>query len=244
MSRLSDIYNESKKQSEELNSLNSVDKIIEIESQNKFNKDNSRIILALFVAIILLTAYQIMDLVFDDSIMAYQNTTTPSLDAPVVANRLDSVSVKDVESLIRGEVRRYLRARYPKNGKEAKYLYKYVMNHSEGRTKLDFKARLQDITEISKQLDSGSVVSIYPVNSKKILIEEASSGKWNIRIPVRRVNSIGTKGDERTEPTIEMTMVYRKPSNKESSSGLYVTNYKVAYIPNSLSKKEIILEDD
>lgn len=250
---IKDLYNKNGKSNSDIEDDNEsyvsedIDVIQEIEESQQTiinERKNYSILNALLVSLLVISVYFTYRNVTDDSIMVYQCPITNDLDGASKLTQITDGRTRDYETLIRGEIRKFIRAMYPKNALEAKYLWEYAYRHSKGSLKDDFEEKLEYLDKQKDQFRLGNVTSVYPsVPSDEAISIRESGGGWNVSIPVRRVKRFGATGDERIEPTIKMRIESYDPHIEGSESGLYVTDFYLSYVPDSISGKEIILKN-
>lgn len=201
-------------------------------------KRNYYAMAALFFFNILLASYQIYVNESDDVAISYSLPDQRNMDAPVLLKEADRGTIRDVDTLMKGFVRQYLRARYPKNGSEARMMYEFIVKHSMGDIKKDFSARLDRIDEISRLLDSGSTVTIYPKNSEELKIRKNGIlGNWIAEFDGRYVADSGTDNSARAYVKVRIEISQGTQSIKNSPSGFYVSDYKVTYIKDGVTNE-------
>lgn len=201
-------------------------------------KRNYYALTALFLFNIILASYQIYINESDDIAISYSLPDQRNMDAPVILKEADRGTIKDIDTLMKGFVRQYMRARYPKNGAEAKMMYEFIEKHSKGDIKRDFSSRLDRIEDISRVIDSGSTVNIYPKNSEDLRIrKDGALGSWIAEFDGRYVSDTGLEDSARSLVKVRLEIVQGKESIKNSPSGLYVADYKVTYIKDGVTNE-------
>lgn len=179
----------------------------------------------LLVSAFLLGLYICYDLFRDDKVMAYSAPPASSLNAPIRPKKFTDMSGINTKDFLIDSVRKYLRAKYPKNSNELRYLYEYVRNHSEGVERSDYISRLSDLKEVSRAFDQGTITAIYIKDVDMISVGFNKKTKlWNVEIPARKVKFIGLAGDERLEPLISLSIKIVEPTRK--NDGFIVTDYR------------------
>lgn len=213
-----------------------------IEREKKANEALSKRLMfaqLLLLVSFLLGLYVCYDLFRDDKVLAYSAPPASSLNAPIRPKKINDLSAIKTKDFIIDSVRKYLRAKYPKNSNELRYLYEYVRNHSEGTEKRDYIARLSDLKEIAQTFDKGTITNIYINDVSMISIGfDKKTRLWNVELPARKVKFIGLSGDERTEPLITLSIKLTEPTRK--NDGFVVMNYTETIV-DPVTKEVIIL---
>lgn len=193
----------------------------------------------MLVCAVLLGLYVCYDLFNDDRVLAYSAPPASSLNAPIRPKKFNDMSAIDQKDFIIDSVRKYLRAKYPKNSGELRAFYEYVRNHSSGLERSDYVSRLSDLKDVATSIDKGKITNIYVKDVDMISIGFNKQTKlWSVEIPARKVKFIGLTGDERTEPLISMTIKLSRPTTK--NDGYIVTDYKETVV-DPVTKEVIIL---
>ena len=215
-----------KKTYEEI-SLEDVSDIKSSEESSEINleKINVRkklsILKALVICSILYGSTTLYDLYNDVTVMTFAAPAVHDTNVPQRLSRIENISKDEMEHYLKDFVRQYIRARYPKNDIEAKFMYEFIRDHSSGEIKSDFNSRIENLIKVSDALNSGKITSIYPKNSMNIQIRksDSNSSEWKVLLPVRKVKRVGLNGDERTDPNIEMTIEVQEPTQKNIGFG-------------------------
>lgn len=245
--------NDFKKLTEKLNSNNEDNSSVEELSVKEFKglradrelslielagKRNYYVIVGLFLFNILLSGYNIILNESDDIAISYSLPDIRNMDAPVLLKEIDSGTVSDIDNLVKGFVRQYMRARYPKNSLEAETMYTFIARHSSGDIQRDFDGRIGRLVEIGRMLDSGNTVNIYPKSSEDLKIrKDGVLGGWIAEFDGRYVADIGTSESARAYVKVRLEIVRSSPSIKNSPSGFYVNSYKVTYVKDGITNE-------
>lgn len=201
-------------------------------------KRNFYAIAALFMFNILMASYQIYLNESDDIAISYSLPDQRNMDAPVLLKEFDRGTIQDVDTLMKGFVRQYMRARYPKNGEEARMMYEFIAKHSKGDVRKDFLARLDRIEEIKSKIGSGSTVNIYPKSSGDLKIRKNGLlGNWVAEFDGRYVADTGMDASARASVKVRLELTQDTQSINNSPSGFYVTDYKVTYIKDGVTNE-------
>jgi type IV secretory pathway component VirB8 len=201
-------------------------------------KRNYYSLVALFAFNVMMATYQIYLNESDDIAISYSLPDQRNMDAPVLLKEADHGTVRDVDTLVKGFVRQYLRARYPKNALEARMMYTFISRHSEGDIKRDFDARLDRLEEIKSKLNGGQTVNIYPKSSEDLKIRKNGIlGNWIAEFDGRYVADTGISDSARAYVKVRLEITQGAQSIKNSPSGFYVTEYKVTYIKDGVTNE-------
>jgi hypothetical protein len=201
-------------------------------------KRNYYSLVSLFLFILFLSSYQIYLNESDDVAVSYSLPELRNMDAPVLLEEISGGTDSDSDHIMKGFVRQYLRARYPKNSKEARMMYSFVARTSKGNIRKDFLSRLSDMSEISRKLDSGGTTTIYPKSSDNIKIRKNSTlGNWIVEFDGRYVSDIGVNDSSRAYVKVNMEITHGSGSIKNSPSGLYVVVYHVTYMKDGVTNE-------
>lgn len=227
-------------QLEDINKIVSTEESVLINTEKASNNKKMMLVKALVVGSLVLGALTLLDLFADNKVMIFAAPVVNNLDSPQRLQRLDEISSDEMEKFLHDSIRKYLRARYPKNSKELKFMYEYIRNHSSGTIKSDFNSRLQNLQDAAEALDRGKIISLYVKNSLNVVLVKKDGGSvWSAEIPVRKVKRVGVQGDERTDPDIRMTIELNKPTLE--NEGFTVTKYEEVWTKDPVSKNTIIL---
>lgn len=213
-----------------------------IEEERRLEDEvNKKLTFAMFMVYssLALGFYVCFDLFTDDEVLAYSAPPASSLNAPIRPKKLTDLSAIEQKDFIIDSVRKYLRAKYPKNSGELRSMYEYVKNHSEGNERSDYISRLSDLEEVARSIDKGSIINLYIKDVDMISIGfNKQTSLWSIEIPARKVKFIGLLGDEKTEPLITITLKLVNPTR--TNDGYIVTDYKETVV-DPVTKETIIL---
>lgn len=249
-----DSDNKEKKQEEhessenlELNTLdiNEKDKIDELV-ENEVLSNSIIMLFVIFISLsVLIAGHSILTMVkmsTDKSIPLVICPQTYDLDAPVVMSTIKDAGIVGQDRWIRGFIRRYVSAQFPRTGQDAREKFKYLVNHSKNNVAFKYQEFLDEIEEITKFIDSGNYYKFYPIDSKDIRIRNYPDTKdtWVVEIDGYLIKRSSGK-EERYSPTLKY-IVQAGESNMDNPEGLYVIDTSLEQITDYVagSKKELI----
>lgn len=197
------------------------------------------------VGVILFCLLSSYSLVTDDSIQIFLCPTVREMDAPVAIRKISSATAYEAENYIRGFVRQYVRALYPKNSMEAKEHFKFVYEHSIGKARYDYGGFLKDFEKIGKELDNGRVTDFFPAkptaDADSMRISKKSDNKWVVEIDGFLNDKKSLVEDDRGIITLRLNVFKEYARLGGSRSGLYVESFEITTMSDAVSdvKKEV-----
>ena len=225
--------------------MESIDKLID---KGKIEREYSSVNLfavSLMVSSIIFSAYSVIGFITDDEPFLYKCPEQESSNV-VEMKRLDNISTKEVDLMLRSFIKDYLYHRYPKNKDQVKDSYEYIVRHSTGTIKYDFEDRLieDNVNKVISDIAGGKLISFYPENSLKIKISKTSDGVFKVQIDGRYVKEVGG-GDsdaERIDVRLIMGIEKQSPSLAGAVNGLVVTEYELSYVPDAVNNERVVLD--
>ena len=171
--------------------------------------------------------YQLFSVYTDDSAIVGVCPRAYDLDSPVKMDLLGkNHNLKD--KWLKGFVRKVLTYNYPRSGNDVEVFYKYLSSHSLGSDKIKYLARLDEISEIKRSLESGNFAKFYPEDSKDVKIRPLDENTWKVQIDGYLKQRLDGKVSV-TTPTISFEVETGKIT-KDNPEGLYFSNYQVEEI--------------
>jgi hypothetical protein len=161
-----------------------------------------------------------------------------NLDSPVIMKTINNVGVVGQDRWIRGFIRRYINAIFPRNKEDVNPFFKYVVNHSRGAVKRKYYGYLKDSDEIANIVDTGYYYKFYPKNSTDIRIRPLQDNKnaWAVEVDGYLIKRMNVE-TERFTPTLRF-IVEADLSNLDNPEGLFVTEFNNELITDYVSGRK------
>lgn len=213
--------------------------LAEIESHKEIASSNEVVFFSISCGIILCCLTFSWLYHTDDEIQVYACPASREMDAPVAMKRINDIGQYEAENFIRGFVRQYVRALYPKNSGEAEDHFKFIALHSTGKEKEIYKGFLNDLENIGKELDSGKTTDFFPIrpisDPDSVLMSKSDLGGWVVEIKGFLNNRHSAMDDDRGVVTLRFEVVKDKARLDGSYSGLYVRAFDIVTVTDSVS---------
>lgn len=183
----------------------------------------STIFLLLFIVARAVTLYS------DDTLVSYRAPEVVEMGAPIKLTQIEQVEPDKLQNMIYDFSRLFIRSLYPKNSKEAKFHYDYIVRHTTNYDlKNEYKSYLESVDEVGVQLDSGRFKEFFPLNSLDFRIRKIDEKKeWVFEIDGFLNNRISMIEESRGVVTMRLVIEYLKPSTNGSYSGWYVKDIEI-----------------
>ena len=137
--------------------------LAEIETHKEMTSNNEVIFFSISSGVILCCLIFAWIFHTDDEIQAFVCPVTKEMDAPVALRKINEIDQYEAENFLRGFVRQYVRALYPKNSFEAPEHYRFVKLHSVGKEREIYAGFLKDVERIGRELDQGKTTDFFPI---------------------------------------------------------------------------------
>jgi len=211
----------------------------EMESAKEASSQSETLFISLSVGIIFGCLYFSHSFITDDSIQIFKCPVMREMDAPVAMKKISDIDSYDAEIYIRGFVRQYIRALYPKNSLEAEELFRFIAQHSLGKEKEVYGGYLNDFKKIGDSLDQGRSTDFFPVSSTDIRISKNTlSSSWIVEIDGFMNNRHSALEDDRGAVTLRLEVVKDSARLGGSHSGLYVSNLEVVSMTDPVANNQ------
>src|SRR5690606_4546537 len=147
----------------------------------------------------------IFQMVFDRSIPLVHCPRSFDLDRPVLLKPMTEMNALSTDNWIKGFIINFSMKLFPRNAIDSESFFRYIANHTTGSLQSRYKARVDEIDKINKEIQAGNFSKFWITDSEKIIIRKVSNGKWNAIVYgfLHRRNN----GElEKTQPRIELTV--------------------------------------
>lgn len=183
----------------------------------------STIVLLLFIVTRAIKLYS------DDTLVSYRAPEVTEMGAPIRLVQLEQLSPNELQNMIYDFSRLFIRSLYPKNSKEAKFHYDYIVRHTTNYDlKNEYQSYLDSLDDVGVQLDSGRFKEFFPLNSLDFRVRKIDNEKeWVFEIDGFLNNRISMIEESRGVVTMRLTIEYLRPSSKGSYSGWYVKDLEI-----------------
>ncbi len=174
----------------------------------------------------------------DDSLIAYRAPDMREMGAPIRLQKIEELRADQIQNMLHDFVRKYIRALYPQNSKEADFLYKYVVRHTrDPRLLREYKSYLQSLESIGEALDKGKTMVFSPVNSLDVRMRKKKDREraWIIEVDGFLNNRLSLSEEDRGIVTLRFEVAYDRPSLEGSYSGWYVDKYDILTIRDAVA---------
>jgi len=152
---------------------------------------------------------------------------------------LKEEGIKEKDRWVRGFVRRFILAQFPRTKEDVKKSFKYVKDHSTDSVRFKYEKLLSDAEKISENID-GTHYQFYPKVSDSgydLRIRKGdSSDEWVVEIDgylVKKMNN----NEERYFPTLKYKIKAGK-ATLQNPEGLYVVEANIERIVDYVSGKK------
>lgn len=144
------------------------------------------------------------------------------LDAPVTLKPLESLSAEQYEKHAFGFVRRFVTNQYPRSSSEVEASLSYLKAHSKGEIARRWLAYEEEINNYKRNLDSGKIIKVYPINGERWRISKNGSSGFIVEFDawVIRENGVGRE----SEASTVRYLIEKGPYTVDNPEGLYVMN--------------------
>lgn len=213
--------------------------LAELQTSKEMASQGELIFYSFATGIVLVCLFLSYIYVTDDQIQVFKCPVMREMDAPVAMKKISDVDEYEAEVFIRGFVRQYVRALYPKNSSEAEGHFKFITQHSLGNQKVLYAGFLKDHVKIGQDLDNGRTTDFFPVNSLDMRISKNSlSDSWIVEIDGYMNNRTSALEDDRGVVTLRLEVVKDKSRLDGSYSGLYVSNVDILTMTDAVANNK------
>jgi hypothetical protein len=179
----------------------------------------------------------IINIVGDDSIPLVACPKAYDLDAPVLMKTIKSSGAAEKDKWVKGFIRRFIQAQFPRSPLESKASLEYVAAHARGAVKRRYEGYLDRLKEFNKLLDDNYYYSYYVSNSLDTRIRASgSSGEWAVEVDGFLVRSAGTL-EERTSPSLHY-VIRAGEHTMANPEGLYVIDSNLLEVADYVSGRK------
>lgn len=181
----------------------------------------------------------------DDELQVYSCPANFYQDAPIMLTKIEHEDVDAIEKYLRGFIRQYVRAIYPKNSTEAETMYRFAGNHSKGVLRQTYLGMASKAKDIGSELDGGRFTDFFtvtPITEKNtIIISKKTDNSWSIQIEGYLNDKKGITNDDRGAVTLKFVVEKGEAKLGGSYSGLYVTSFEIIAVKDYVSGNEEVL---
>lgn len=213
--------------------------LAELEAYKESTSQNEVVFFSVAAGVILCCLFFSWSFHSDDEIQAFVCPVTKEMDAPVSLKKINDIGAYEAENFLRGFVRQYVRALYPKNSSEAPEHYQFIKLHSVGKEREIYSGFLKDMERIGRELDQGKTTDFFPMkpisDPESIRMSQVDSTTWVVEIPGVMNNRISALEDDRGIVTLRLEVVKDKARLGGSYSGLYVKSLDILTMTDSVS---------
>lgn len=179
----------------------------------------------------------IVHILNDESIPMVVCPKTFELDSPVLMKTISLASPEAKDKWIKGFIRRFINAEFPRSIEESKTSLKYVVDHSKGAIRSQFEGYLDKVEDFNNLMLQGFYFSFYPNNSLDVRIRASGSkGEWVVEVDGFLIRQVGNK-EERSTPTLRY-VVRVGDHTMDNPEGLYVVDGNVSDIADYVSGRK------
>lgn len=215
------------------------EKLIQKEVELNFFLKLIILVISLSIVYIYHSVSSIVKYVFDDSIPIVACPKEYSIDSPVLMKTMKEEGVKEKDRWIRGFIRRFILAQFPRTKDDVKKSFQYIKDHSSDDVRLKFERFLSDADKIAETIDANHY-QFYPKISDsgyEVRIRPGESAEeWVVEVDGYLIKKMNTN-EERYSPTLKYKIQAGKAtiSNPE---GLYVVEANIERIIDYVSGKK------
>jgi hypothetical protein len=211
--------------------------LIEKESANNW----LNIVMGLFLAVATFLSINcfidIIHILNDDTIPMVVCPKSFEIDSPVLMKTINLSSAEAKDKWIKGFMRRFVQAQFPRNPSEAEASLKYVVEHSQKDIHARYGGYLNKLEDFQNLLTQGYYYSFYPNNSLDIRIRASGAkGEWAVEIDGFMIRTAINKED-RTTPTLRY-VVRAGDHTMQNPEGLYVVDGNLLEIADYVSGRK------
>jgi hypothetical protein len=197
------------------------------------------VLIAICIVYIYYTINSIIKYSSDDSVPIVSCPKEYVVDAPVIMKTIKESSLKEKERWIRGFMRRFVLAQFPRTKDDVQKSFKYIKDHSLDEVYHKYNSLYADSEKISDQIES-SYYKFYPkMNNTGYELRISSSsieGEWFVEIDGYLIKRM-SNNEERYFPTLKYKVVSGK-ATMENPEGLYVSEATMERITDYVSGKK------
>lgn len=215
------------------NQKDAFEEIAEKEMLSSEVRTLAGIFIGLALVIILHAVWTMVAMLTDRSIPVVICPRTYELDAPVLMKTVGTDTLKSQDRWIRGFVRRYIQAQFPRTVADVKPSFSYVKNHSKGMVRRRYQALLNDSEEISRIVLMGMKYRFYPAGRESVRIRPENKDRWVVEVDGYLVKDM-VAAQERETPTLRYIIEAGVPTI-DNPEGLYVVETDVEKITDYVS---------
>lgn len=197
----------------------------------------SGIFLAVATFVSISSFLNIISILNDDTIPLVTCPRVYELDSPVLLKTVANSPKEVKDKWIKGFMRRFIQAQFPRSAEDAEKHLKFIVNHSTGSVQNAYEGYLDELEEFKGLLKQNFYYAFYPNNTLDVRIRSTgSSGEWAVEIDGFMIRYASSK-EERTTPTLRYT-VKAGDHTMENPEGLYVTDSNILEIADYVSGRE------
>lgn len=219
--------------------LFNLDEVSELDTKEVEARKLSLMALLFVAGSLAATTLNLSDMItkfFDDNVAVVVCPRDFTLDAPVVMLPVRDASLMVQDRWIKGFIRRYILAQFPRMPSDVEPNLSYLINHSTGSAKKRYQAYGRHKSDMKQTISSGSFYSFYPKATQEIEIRATDvKGIWIINVNGYLVRYVGL-GEERTFPQLFYRVVAGKIT-RTNPEGFYVEDTNVTEITDWVSGK-------
>jgi hypothetical protein len=196
-------------------------------------------LIAICIVYIYYTVTSIIKYSTDDSVPIVSCPREYVTDAPVIMKTIKESSSKEKDRWIRGFIRRFVLAQFPRTKDDVGKSFKYVMDHSMDDVFSKYSALYNDHEKISNYIEI-NYYKFYPKMNNTgydLRIRNSSvEGEWFVELDGHLIKRM-SNNEERYFPTLKYKVVSGK-ATMENPEGLYVSEATMERITDYVSGKK------
>lgn len=209
-----------------------------VDKENEINKSLLIGVVTIVVSstVSILSVKSIFSIMEDKRIALVECPRSYENDSPVLLKTIkESNSVKK-DKWIKGFARNYITRMFPRSGEDAQSFFKYLSNHSLGKTKRYVDGLVDEMEDIKTFIDSGNFYSFYAKNHLETRVRSLSSDEWVVEVDgylTKRFQSMET----RTTPTVRISVRFGDVTTI-NPEGLYVFESNIEEVTDYVSGRK------
>lgn len=175
---------------------------------------------ALFGTSVFFDVLEIRNKLLDKTVPIVECPVSFELDSPRLLKVIREGSDSSKERWIRGFVRRYVQAQFPRNGVDAETFLPHVIGRSKKEVKKYYQSLFGSLKQFKGLIDQGFYYRVYPVGRTAMRIRLSSVSRWVVEFDVVMVQQMNGN-EKRSFPTLRYTIEAGEVT-LDNPEGLYV----------------------
>lgn len=194
------------------------------------------VLISICIVYIYHTTVSIIKYASDDSIPVVSCPKEYVVDSPVVMKTIKDAPSKEKDRWIRGFIRRFVLAQFPRTKEDAGRSFKYAADHSMDEVYTKYSSLYNDHEKIANQIEN-NYYRFYPKmgsSGYEIRIRNGSSeNEWYVEVEGYLIKRM-SNNEERYFPTLKYKVVADK-ATMHNPEGLYVSEANMERITDYVS---------